>query len=418
MELFFYYGLFCIITALAFYAASRRHAARRHLGLTPEVILVASFFLYTSAMPVSRIFWGSEPRPNDLDFMQAHLLANFGLLAGIVGAKLFRPPAVQNTLVRPLPSRRCVILSLLTLFGFAFYIYSSVGYQLGNMLKPYTFETTLGENTTLDTLMEPIAFAMILHCYLSARRFRKQNPNLHRFVIVAAGVMALLLLLRGMRNPAQILILPIFALIFQNRRIPIFRASIVVAGVFVLFSVIAIVRNYGILSADRATIDFASIDPIHGELGTSYNVFSIFNTMSYDEALQYGRTYSVDLGVNLVPHAIWPNRPPSTAIRFSRKYYGTEDLTQGLGFSPVVEALSNFPMPFIPIVFAVFAAGTVLISHFLLGHGRWGLLSWAMLMPMIINWNRIDSSAASKMFSAYVLFFFLYDKLIYLRTGR
>jgi hypothetical protein len=415
MELFFNYLLFCIVTALALFTASKRHSSQRHWELSPEIIMVISFFLYTSAMPASRMLWGTEAMPLDIPFMQTHLLANLGLLVGLVAGKLLSPPKAQIKQYQPLPPARVAMLATGALIVFLGYIYYSVGFSVANMFRPYGFETTLNEISTVDTLMEPAVCVFVLHCYLGAFILRNRKPWLHRYVLAIAGVIAVVFLVRGMRNPAQILWLPIFAIAFRKRRIPVFKATAAVLIAFVIFSVVASVRNFGILSEDKATINSNTLDPLHGELGTSYNVFTIFDSLGYGNDLQYGKTYTVDLGVNLVPHALWPNRPPSTAIKFSMRYYQTENLTEGLGFSPVVEALVNFSEGGLPIVFAAFAFGVVALANILPAKGRWGMLCYAMMLPMLVNWNRIDSNASFKMFAVYCGFAIALDWILYRR---
>ncbi len=416
MEIFVYYLVFALVTGLCLRVASKRHASRRHWEMSPEVVLVISFFLYASAMPVSRLLWGTGVDDADVPFMQAHILAVLGLLIGLIGGKYLSPPKKTPPAIKPLPKQRIVVLTVSALAVILGYIYYSIGFSIANWLQPYSFETTLNPvSTTADTLIEPAAFALLIHCYLSAASFRIARPKMYRFVVAIVGIVAIALLLRGMRNPVQILCLPIFGLAFRNRRVPVFKSGVAAVCVFILFSVVAVVRNFGLINANSAPLTTSSLDPLHGELGTSYNVFRIFNAIGYEDELQYGKTYTVDLGLNLVPRALWPNRPASTAVRFSMRYYGTTDLKFGLGFCPVVEAMANFGMEGIPIVFALFAGIVIAGANYLRGKGRWGLLSYAMLLPMLINWNRIDSNAAFKMFAVYTMFFIVFDKLIYLR---
>ena len=68
-------------------------------------------------------------------------------------------------------------------------------------------------------------------------------------------------------------------------------------------------------------------------------------------------------------------------------------------------------------MFALFAFAVVAVGNYLRVRGRWGLLSYAMMMPMIINWNRIDSNASFKMFAVYVGFFIVFDKMLQIRIS-
>jgi oligosaccharide repeat unit polymerase len=364
---------------------------------------------------VSRLIWGTEPTELDIPFIQAHLLGVVGLLAGLLGGKLLVPPKAQIQRVTPLPAYRCGALAVAAFLAIFAYFYYSVGFSLSNMFKPYGFEATLrSESSTLDMLALPAGIAMLLHCYLSASASREMRPALHRFVIAIAVLASMVFLIRGIRNSVQILWLPIFALATRSRRIPVIKAAVAAGAVFILFSVVAAVRSIGLLSAETVEIGNSVLDPLHGELGTSYHVFNIFSSTPSGDGLQLGRSYTIDLGINLVPHSLWPNRPPSTAEKFSMRYFGTDHLSEGLGFSPVVEAIENFSEAGIPFVFALFAFGVVFASNYFRGAGRWGMLSYSMMLPMLVNWNRIDSTTSFKMFVVYCSFFIIFGRLIYI----
>ena len=122
MEFFAYYLIFCVATYLALYAASRRHSSQRHWQLTPEIVMVLSFFLYTSAMPFSRILWGTESEGLDNSFIQTHILGIVGLLFGLILARLLQPPKAREQEEIPLTSFQCGALATIALFMILGYI--------------------------------------------------------------------------------------------------------------------------------------------------------------------------------------------------------------------------------------------------------------------------------------------------------
>jgi hypothetical protein len=108
----------------------------------------------------------------------------------------------------------------------------------------------------------------------------------------------------------------------------------------------------------------------------------------------------------MVPRAWWPNRPDNPAIAFSRLYFNTNELTEGLGFSPVLEAYLNFGEFGIIVVFALFTVAiTILFDQKKLSLR--GILLAAFALPIMINWNRIDTSTAFKMYSGYIFMAYL-----------
>jgi hypothetical protein len=155
-----------------------------------------------------------------------------------------------------------------------------------------------------------------------------------------------------------------------------------------------------------------AFDPLRGELGASFSVYEKY-TARQETDLKYGKTYTIDSIINLVPHPVWRTRPPSPAEQFSREYYGTNELRSGLGFSPLVECILNFSHMGIVLVFALTAVAFVRLDKWARARGRAGILIASVLLPSIVNWNRIDFAAFSKMFLIYATFLWALDWLLY-----
>ena len=421
--LFLYYFSFCAICIVALFVTRRRGTSGMEWQLTPEFVLVASFLVYTSAMPISRFVWRSDPTDLDVPFLQAHTFGALGLLVGLYFGKYVTPESPRRKYPippAPLSPFRCLTFGTAALLAVVFYVYHSVGMDVSNLLKPYTFErTVISEYSTLDMLIFPVAIATVLHCYLGAFPQRRRNRWLHRAVLYIALMISVLILIRGSRNLTVILWLPLCGIFLRNRRLPIGRTLAIAGSVFILYSTVAIIRSYGLeAAADSYSITLDGMDPALGELGTSYHVYSEFQRLSAGDELEYGKTYILGFASNLVPRTLWKDRPKSTAEKFSAMYYQNEDTLDGVGFSPVVEAMDNFSRIGIFPVFVLFAVLVVLTARYLQTKGRWGLLSYSIMLPMLVNWNRIDADASGKMFLVYVAFFWLLDPLIYGLRGR
>ena len=414
--LLLYYGIFCIVIVLAFLVV-RTQGSSGGPGwrLTPELALVASYFCYTSAMPVSRVVWGTTLEDLDIGFLQIHILGGLGLLCGLFFGKRFAPEragARRSIPMTPLSPVRCVIFASGALLVVAGLIYYSVGLDFSNLFTPYGFEASISRG---DNIITPAAIATLVCCYNGALAHAPRQTRLRRLVLVLAFIVTAAFLVRGSRNVTLIIWTPIAALALAGRRLPILKTAVIAISAFLVYSVVAVTRSVGLAEANSLPVTLDRLDPLQGELSTSYNVYRIYNLISFQDDLRYGKTYVVDFALNLVPRALWPNRPDSTAVGFSANYFQTEDLVEGLGFSPVVEAMINFSALGVFPVFALFGAAVVVVARYLRNKGRWGILSYSMMLPMMVNWNRIDSSAFGKMFLVYIFLFIILDRLMYIR---
>jgi hypothetical protein len=75
--------------------------------------------------------------------------------------------------------------------------------------------------------------------------------------------------------------------------------------------------------------------------------------------------------------------------------------------------MDNFSQIGIFPVFVLFSALVVLVARYLQTKGRWGLLSYSMMLPILVNWNRIDADASGKIFLIYLALYALLDPLFY-----
>ena len=414
-----YYMVFCAVMFGALLLARIPGPAGPQWQLTPEFTLAASFLFYTSAMPISRVFWGTPGTDLDIAFLQTHTLAGLGIICGLYMGKYLAPERLRperSGPPNPMSPIRCVAFAGSAFLAVGGFIYSRVGFDVSNLLTPYGFEqsiSTSATGSTFEILAIPVAIATFVSCYYGA--FFRHPPILwlRRLVIALTILFTAALLVRGSRNLTVIVWAPIAVLALRGRRLPILKSVLVAAAAFFVFSAVAVIRNVGFGEAESQTVTSDNLDPLRGELGTSYNVYTIFDSIATAEDLRYGGTYVIDFVANLVPRVFWPNRPNSTAVKFSMLYYQTDTLEFGVGFSPVVEALTNFSIVGILPVFAAFSLLVVIAARYLRSKGRWGYLSYSMMVPMLVNGNRIDSNASGKMFLVYVLFFVVLDRLLY-----
>src|SRR3712207_6668308 len=73
-----------ILGAVSIRATRVRRNGELRYELTPSLVLVLSYFLYASALPVSRVIVGSPPAPGDAEYLLPHLLAGVGIMLGLL----------------------------------------------------------------------------------------------------------------------------------------------------------------------------------------------------------------------------------------------------------------------------------------------------------------------------------------------
>lgn len=380
-------------------------------NVTPLMVFVICFGSYSLAMPVSRLVFASPMVGSELSFMAYQLL---GLIGFIMGYALSGSPAELQQCPRgrsvSVVSR--VIVGSAALFsGFCYLagIYLEAGSVWAYITQPYGYRLRPRTDGTLEFLgFTMLSATLVLGYNVSGMGGTRRLYPFFALLVVIAETLA------GHRNNALWLGAPIVVLYVMrascSRR---FRLNIVATGlalalVYFVAQFVAIVRNVGVAKAYQLELLSAlrwAIDPLNGELGTSFNVFHLLNTTGYlkETGLLMGKTLLVDPLVNLVPAIFWPARPMTIAQEFSRWYYGS--LSYGLGFSIVAEAVINFGYlgPF--VVMALIGHAVGLFYSYVKKRAASAPLSamYALSVPAIVNLNRIDFATVVKLFTMRVL---------------
>jgi oligosaccharide repeat unit polymerase len=379
--------------------------------------LVFFSFLYNSAKPVSILFFDSPVTPLVEPFIFGNILAALGSLGGIAfyqavhgrfkssGTHYF---PIKNNLISMMPL--CLVLGA-ALGTFAWNRYVMLDYNITNIFSAYGYEGGIGESNVFQVLSGQFGISAALYgftvCYLR-NRFNKRSTYVWLGICLS---IAAFFLIRGSRNFAIMTVLPIAAILMYGRSIPVIKSLIIVSISFVAFQFLAYARNFGVndLSA-MSGLEVRDFAPDNSELVTSFNVYTLYDQIGHYYEMKYGQTYTVDALVNLVPRFLWRNRPYSISEDFTRVYLNSDVVNEGFGFSPMVEAIINFGFWGIPFVFFVAGYFICFLSSLLVKRGSYtSLLSWAMIIPFVINWNRIDFSTTSKMYLIFVSLFGIYD---------
>jgi oligosaccharide repeat unit polymerase len=245
---------------------------------------------------------------------------------------------------------------------------------------------------------------------------RRKLKLLKILSLVLIFIYIIFILLRGSRNAALMMALPIIFYSLLNSKFSLFRVIIVSSFIFFVGYFIGIVRNIGFDSITGIDIGLASFDPLGQEFGTSYSVLTKSWDMRNAIDLQFGKTYFIDPIMNFIPRSIWPSRPPSIAMKFSMSYFGVNnanELNEGLGYSSILEAINNFGIIGVgPVFFFFYLFYQKFVSFISRGGGILNILLNGYLCVFALNFMRIDFAIDFKIYFVYALILFFTDRLL------
>lgn len=398
------------------------HGSRRlTFHFNSELVLIIAFYFHSSSLPVSRIFFNSIPGKYDIYYIISVSFCWFFLYLGVLFYKInFKKKKTSIELKTNNFNSIIAILVLLFIASYQFYnIIKYTGFDFFSLLKPYGFESTLLENSDksiFDSFSELILIStsnlIFSYAYYNDKKFLKYFSS---SIIL---LFSLILVIRGSRNVASMMLFPFIFTIMRYRSFSIYRVITFAILFYLLGYSVGVIRNAGFGEIANLNFEYSVFDPLAQEFGTNYSLFTKWIESSSNQELAFGRTYIIDPVVNLIPYKIWPNRPQGPAIQFSMVYFGASnvsDLKEGLGFSPIIESFMNFSYFGIFPVFLIFPFVFCKYSHFLFRHKshKNNVLS-GFLILIVLNWFRIDFATIFKIFSIFFIstcfFSFLFFK--------
>jgi hypothetical protein len=399
-----YFALLTLLTAVSLYLARVNRGAGPKLELTPCVMLATSYFAYSAAVPVSRLLFRTDARPADEPYMLCQAVGAAGITLGFLFV-LFRrqfdrriPPAAVT-----LHLRGGLVFAAVLATSFLYYYTAlrRLNFNWSAVLSPYGMEAAIDDSYDFVSVIVPILAIAggVVGCFAALRRELGVTSRL--LVAVLIGLLGLFLLTRGARNAFIMLVVPVVVIARHGRRLSLARVLPLFVAAWLFFYFVAIVRNHGVqqyvANGESARLQLAAFDPLSGELGTTSLVFEKSVNVALDGDYLFGTSYLVDPLVNVVPRALYRDRPPTLAQWFSMRYFATARLKEGLGFSPVLEALFNFGLAGIAPVMALMAVLVAWLEKRFDVPGGHRLLYYGALVPMVINFNRIDFATVVKM---------------------
>ncbi|SHF72125.1 oligosaccharide repeat unit polymerase [Caldanaerobius fijiensis DSM 17918] len=124
--------------------------------------------------------------------------------------------------------------------------------------------------------------------------------------------------------------------------------------------------------------------------------FTLLYSIENRSKLLYGSSY-VNSIANILPRSLYPGpKPPTIAQDFAlfihNSYMSNFPFVIGWGYSPVAEAYNNFGLFGIFIIFIIYGLILSFIRVFK-RKGLFGILIYSMILPELMNFNRIDFSS-------------------------
>lgn len=175
-----------------------------------------------------------------------------------------------------------------------------------------------------------------------------KTPRNRIFALITTALFALLYLVGGHRNMVMLITIGAFFAIMQGKKINILIVAPLLSILVLAGGFIAAMRNYSVWDLLSRSVQvnvpmvLANTFSIN-EFGTSM-IFSYYEAhINEGFVFPHANGFSYILGplINLIPRALWPDRPLGLADLFSQQGYG-KFIGYGLGFSPIFEAKVNF----------------------------------------------------------------------------
>lgn len=385
----------------------------RDTRLNVSLILMLSFYLYSISVPISRLFFSKPDEANDLFFLTSYILAYLGLFLSLFFFMGFSEEKVDiNAKVIDVNNKRLFCLSFFIFLVYITFVKVETNFSLDIFFRPYSTEGVeeAGAGTHLLPIFLISALLYINLLSLKANNIWRLNKIFIRFITF---LFVMYYLIRGGRNLILILFLPIILMVFRNKVVKTRYIFLTILVLYIFSMLMGAMRNFGIIYLNDFSIEnYTFFDPLNQELGVGYSVLSKYNEMP-NKGYYFGKTYTYNIISNLVPSFIGLEKSPGPAIDFSMRYFevsNVNDLKEGLGFSPVLEALMNFSIFGVFFVFYIIGSGISFYQQWInkLGYFK-SLGAYLFLAPMVINFNRIDLATVVKMYLVLVFFFFILD---------
>lgn len=341
-----------------------------------RVPLVIFMFLYGCWLPaISMARSTALPGLSEAAFLYGTVFLGFNLVQWWYKQPWQDIPAESFAAVRPtFANAALVLLSFAAIVGYAWLKGTREFLTLDRSQMRWLFTQTWVVSMMMMNGFVMYMFAGWPRLSRSARR------------LVAATVAGFVIFHLGLGNRHAFFPMFVFlaGAIATRRRAVIGPRTVTIALVaFVLLMMVGVVRQMR-----RAPWMKYTSNTLVGAAETNEFTMPI-QTLTYyitvNKPLQYGMTYFSAPTV-FIPRALWPEKPVSLSLQFSRDQFG-DLITTGYAYTPVTEAYINFSFvgPF--IVISLVSLATV----FLVKHARRRPMFYLLCFALTLDFNRGDS---------------------------
>jgi hypothetical protein len=341
-----------------------------------RVFFAIFLFLYGGALPLVVLFGlaGTVPGIAASGYMYATAFAGFNLVQWWYKQPFHDIPAHVFARIRP----NYVNVALLVI---AFIVIVSYAYARGVSLS---LSIDRGQRGYLNTQLW-VVFIFGMNG-LSMFMFAGWGNMTRLMKIAVAGtILAYVIFQLAMGNRRDFLpMLILIACVVANKRHMVIGLGTVIIGstAFVFLTAIGIIRQ--IFQDSRLLLRFNAVELIVTQNEFVAPIYTLMHYVTNWRTPRWGLTY-LAAPAQLIPRAIWPDKPESLSLQFMRDAFGSTAL-MGFAYTPVTEAFLNFSWlgPF--VVFAAWSLVLVRIVKVSDIHPAFYLLAYAL----VVDFHRGD----------------------------
>ncbi|MCZ8230043.1 O-antigen polymerase [Flavobacterium sp.] len=188
--------------------------------------------------------------------------------------------------------------------------------------------------------------------------FLEYSDFYKKIVLVFSLILIIIFLFGGNRNLGMMIAISLLWSKFFRKKFNFFKLIPILFIGLIVTSITAIGRQYGLINYLVGSVSVPYdvvieyvLSVSNGEFGTMARVMDFNREFNFHLNTFPGYSYFVDPIVTLIPTVLWENRPHTVAVEFTKQYWGSlGEGTEGLGFSPILEAKLNFSF-FWPLIF-------------------------------------------------------------------
>lgn len=356
-------------------------------------ILCLSFFLYGNSYLIDYWFFNQYINAIDVKFFNLYLIFSSFIFLFAFGAH-----CNEQRFIRPInrqiinhPRLNTTPIEIIYVIVFLTYLYFfQKFYSIAVVDRNYLY---LNPNTIFSTAKLILPFYFLLILFLS-----KKKINYLYVLIFITFCLSELLIFGDRRNVASTLI-AIFMIRNRQHIVRIKPKTVPLLILFVFTMVYIEKTRYG--GSFFADASYAFLNPAVTELGAPWFIgFDIYDDLNL---LSANLTTSINAILNLVPRAVWPERPLGAAAWFAQTYHpDVAAIGGGFAFSFILEIIINFS--FLGYVVLTFLFGFFIAKLNGRPLQRYGSLLFIVLTLTLIFLPRYDLATILKTLSIYGVF--------------